>query len=129
MREAKRINGESTLRPTSNFRLPVLDPLIVAHDPRRQKGDVENSVEVGHLDVIVLDVGVLILSHHIDHIAREDAAIRMASLVARNHVLIFRRENAHVVLVANMNMRVLVVIENAHTYQKKIHFTWGCWTT
>ena len=35
----------------------------------------------------------------------------MGNLVVRNHVLIFKRENAHVVLVASMNMRVQVVIE------------------
>jgi hypothetical protein len=111
LREEKRINEENTLRLTSIFRLPVLDPLTVAHGPRHLNGNEENSVEVDHPDVIVLDVGVLILNHHIDHIAREDVVIRMENLVARNHVLISRRVSVHVVLVASMNMRVQVVIE------------------
>ena len=92
LREGKRINEESTLRLTSIFRLPVLDPLIVAHDPRHQNGNVENSVEVSHLDVIVLGVGVLIQNHHVGHIAREDVVIQMENLVVRNLVLIFRKE-------------------------------------
>jgi hypothetical protein len=106
----KKIKEESTLKPTNTYRLLVLDPLTVVLDPRHQNGNDENSVEVGHLDVIVLDIGVLIPNHHVGHIARENAVIRTEDLVVRNLVLIFRKGNAHVVLVASMNMHVLVVI-------------------
>jgi hypothetical protein len=114
LNEVRKIREESTLKPTNTYRLLVLDPLTVAHDPRHQNGNVENSVEVGRLDDTVQDVGVLILNHHVGHIVREDVAIQMENLVVRNLVLIFRKENAHVVLVANMNMHVPVVIGVIH---------------
>jgi hypothetical protein len=94
--------------------LLVLDPLTVVLAPRHQNGKDEDSVGVGHPDVIVLGVGVLIPIHHVGHIAREDVAILMENLVARNLVLIFRKENVHVVLVVSMNMHVLVVIGVIH---------------
>jgi hypothetical protein len=114
LREVRKIREESTLKPTNTYRLLVLDPLTVVLDPRHQNGNDENSVEVGHLDVIVLGIGVLILNHHVGHIAREDVVIQMGNLVVRNHVLIFRKESAHVVLVASMNMHVPVVIGVTH---------------
>jgi hypothetical protein len=114
LREVRKIREGSTLKPTNTCRLLALDPLTVAHDPRHQNGDVENSVEVDHLDVIVLGIGVLILNHHVGHIAREDVVIQMENLVVRNLVLIFRKESAHVVLVASMNMLVLVVTGVTH---------------
>ena len=92
----------------------VLDPLTVVLDPRRQSGRDEDTVGVVHPDVIVLGIGVLIPNHHVGHIVREDVAILMENLVVRNLVLIFRKENAHVVLVASMNMHVPVVIGVTH---------------
>jgi len=114
LNEVKRTKEESTLKQTNICRLLVLDPLTVVLDPRHQNGNDENSVEVGHLDVIVLDIGVLIPNHHVGHIAREDVVIQMGSLAVRNLALIFKRENAHVVLVVSMNMHVPVVIEVTH---------------
>jgi hypothetical protein len=114
LNEVRKMREESTLKPTNTYRLLALDPLTVVLDPRHQNGNDENSVEVGHLDVIVLGIGVLIPNHHVGHIAREDVAILMENLVVRNLVLIFRKENAHVVLVANMNMHVPVVIGVIH---------------
>ena len=92
----------------------MLDPLTVVLAPRHQNGNDENSVEVDHLDAIVLGIGVLILSHHVGHIAKEGAVIQMENLVVRNLVLIFRKGSAHVVLVASMNMHVPVVIGVTH---------------
>ena len=92
----------------------MLDHLTVVLDPRRRNGKDEDTVGVDHPDVIVLGIGVLIPNHHVGHIAREDVAILMENLVVRNLVLIFRKENAHVVLVANMNMHVPVVIGVIH---------------
>jgi hypothetical protein len=114
LNEVRKIREESTLKPTNTYRLLALDPLTVVLDPRHQNGNDENSVEVDHLDVIVLDIGVLIPNHHVGHIAREDVVIQMESLAVRNLALIFKRENAHVVLVVSMNMHVPVVIEVTH---------------
>jgi hypothetical protein len=110
LNEVKKIREGSTLKQTNTCRLLVLDPLTVILDPRHQNGNDENSVEVDHLDVIVLGIGVLIPNHHVGHIAREDVVIQMENLVVRNLVLIFRKESAHVALVASMNMHVPVVI-------------------
>jgi hypothetical protein len=110
LNEVKKIREESTLKPTNTYRLLVLDPLTVVLDQRHQNGNDENLVEVDHLDIIALDAGVPILNHHVGHIARDDVVIQMENLVVRNHVLITRKVNVHVVLVASMNMRVQVVI-------------------
>ena len=92
----------------------MLDPLTVVLAPRHQNGKDEDSVGVDHPDVIVLGIGVLIPNHHVGHIAREDVVIPMENPVVRNLVLIFRKENAHVVLVASMNMHVPLVIGVTH---------------
>ena len=110
----KRINGESTLEQISILLLPVLDHLTVHLDPLHLNIVERVILEVDHLFVLVLDIIVHILSLLDDHSAKENQAEAdlTASLVVRNLVLIFKRENAHVVLVANMNTLAIKATED-----------------
>ena len=94
--------------------LPALD-LPTAHlDPLHLNIVGKVILEVDHPFVLVLGVTAHILNLLDDHLAKKNQAeaVRTASLVLRNLVSISKRENAHVVLVANMNTLVIKVIED-----------------
>ena len=105
----KRTKEESTLRQTSILLLPALVLLTVIHDPHRLNDDAKATAEEDHRVVVVLGTEVLILNLHIGQLVREDVAVQTANLVVRNLALVFKRVNAHVVLVVDTNMRVLAV--------------------
>jgi hypothetical protein len=107
--EVRRIKGRSTQGQISICLLPVLDRLTVALDPHHLNAAVEVAVEVGHQVVKVLGVIGLSLNRQDDQIVEvnQDVAVLTASPEGRNLVLIFRKENAHVVLAANMNILVI----------------------
>jgi hypothetical protein len=90
--------------------LPVLVHLTVTLDLTPQNDDVGVDLRV----VIVQDIEVHTLNLIVDQAARADVAVQTADLVLRNHVLTSRRVNAHVVLVASMNMHEPVVIGTVH---------------
>ena len=113
--EVRRIKGKSTLGQISIWLLPVLDHLTVALDPHHLNAAVKVAVEVDHQVVMVLGVIGLNQNHQDDRIVEvnQDVAVLTASPERRNLVLIFRKENVHVVLVASMNILVITA-EGTH---------------